>query len=147
MPAADSARSSRPRLALLATGGTIAGAGTAPDGAAGSAAYRAAVASVDQLVAAVPGLAGQADLLPEQLMQIDSADFTDARLLQLAHREQELRESQLWREEQVTPELPESPLIPPLMAQQIREALEQELPPFQPIGLPRSPIFSPDSES
>lgn len=69
------------------------------------------------------------------------------RLLQLEHREQELLESQLWREEQVTPELPESPLIPPLMAQQIREALEQELPPFQPIGLPRSPIFSPDSES
>ena len=90
MPAADSARSSRPRLALLATGGTIAGAGTAPDGAAGSAAYRAAVASVDQLVAAVPGLAGQADLLPEQLMQIDSADFTDARLLQLARRVAEL---------------------------------------------------------
>ncbi|MFT3777873.1 MAG: asparaginase [Ottowia sp.] len=78
MTAADSPR---PRIALLATGGTIAGAGTGE-----GAAYRAAVAPVGELIAAVPGLARLADLHAEQLMQIDSADFTDSHLLQLARR-------------------------------------------------------------
>jgi len=73
--------SPRPRIALVATGGTIAGAGTGE-----GAAYRAAVAPVADLVAAVPGLARLADLRAEQLMQIDSADFTDAHLLALARR-------------------------------------------------------------
>lgn len=89
MTAADTVRP-RARIALVATGGTIAGVGTAPAGQAASAAYRAAVAPVQALVAAVPGLARLADLQPEQLLQIDSADFTDALLLQLARRVAEL---------------------------------------------------------
>ncbi len=76
---------SLPRIAVVATGGTIAGAGTAP-GDAASAAYRSAVVSADELLAAVPGLQRLAALRAEQLFQIDSADFTDDKLLQLARR-------------------------------------------------------------
>jgi len=71
----------RARIALIATGGTIAGVG-----APGAAAYRAAALPVRELIAAAPGLADLADLRAEQLMQIDSADFTDELLLQLARR-------------------------------------------------------------
>ena len=74
-----------PRIALIGTGGTIAGAGTAPEAAA-SAAYRSAVVSASDLLAAVPGLQRLARLQAEQLLQIDSADFTDDKLLRLAHR-------------------------------------------------------------
>ena len=74
-----------PRIALIGTGGTIAGAGTAPEAAA-SAAYRSAVVSAQDLLAAVPGLQRLARLQAEQLLQIDSADFTDDKLLRLAHR-------------------------------------------------------------
>jgi len=73
----------RPRIALIATGGTIAGVGA---GGALSAAYRPAALPVRELIAAAPGLAELADLRAEQLMQIDSADFTDQLLLQLARR-------------------------------------------------------------
>lgn len=75
----------RRRVLLLATGGTIAGAGATGAGT-GSAAYHSAVLSVQELVAQVPGLDALADLRAEQLFQVDSADFTDALLLQLARR-------------------------------------------------------------
>ena len=81
--------SSLPRIALVGTGGTIAGAGVAEAGAP-SAAYRAAVVSAADLVAAVPGLGLLAELHAEQLLQIDSVDFTDALLLRLARRVAEL---------------------------------------------------------
>ncbi|MFV0678862.1 asparaginase [Ottowia sp.] len=77
----------KPCIALIATGGTIAGVGPKPDaGAAPSAAYQSAVTPADELVSAVPGLSGMAQLKTEQLLQIDSADFTDERLLLLARR-------------------------------------------------------------
>ncbi len=75
----------RPRLALIGTGGTIAGVATEP-ARAGAAGYRSAVVSVGDLVHAVPGLNRLADLRAEQIFQIDSADFSDERLLQLARR-------------------------------------------------------------
>lgn len=80
-------KTSQPRVVLLGTGGTIAGAG-APDAGvgAGSAAYRSAVVTAQDLIAGVPGLAALARLQAEQIFQIDSADFTDERLLQLARR-------------------------------------------------------------
>lgn len=81
--------SSQPRIALVGTGGTIAGAGKPPDAGA-SAAYQSAVVSASDLLAGVPGLAALAQLQAEQLFQIDSADFTDTRLLQLARRVAEL---------------------------------------------------------
>ncbi len=73
----------RPRIALIATGGTIAGA--APD-PANAGAYRAAVAGVDTLLAALPALAEVAEVRAEQLFQIDSSDLDDAHLLALARR-------------------------------------------------------------
>ncbi|MCL1960215.1 MAG: asparaginase, partial [Desulfovibrionaceae bacterium] len=60
--------------------------GVGAAGGVASAAYRAAVLPVHDLMAAAPGLADLADLQAEQLLQIDSADFTDERLLQLARR-------------------------------------------------------------
>jgi len=81
--------SSLPRIALVGTGGTIAGAGKSPEAGA-SAAYQSAVVSASDLLAGVPGLTTLARLQAEQLFQIDSADFTDARLLQLARRVAEL---------------------------------------------------------
>lgn len=75
----------RRRVLLLATGGTIAGAGPARAGT-GSAGYDSAVVPVQQLLAQVPGLDALANVAAEQLLQIDSADFTDALLLQLARR-------------------------------------------------------------
>lgn len=88
MHAMNSNLSSKPPcVALLATGGTIAGAGASDAGVgAGSAAYRSAVVTAADLIASVPGLDRLARLRAEQIFQIDSADFTDERLLQLARR-------------------------------------------------------------
>ncbi|MDO5288966.1 MAG: asparaginase [Pseudomonadota bacterium] len=75
----------RPRIALVGTGGTIAGEGASPSApGTGSAAYQPAVRSTQALAAAIPGLAALADVQPVQLMQIDSASFDDERLLALA---------------------------------------------------------------
>lgn len=80
-----------PRIALVATGGTIAGAGTESEGKeTHSAAYRAALVDAGELMARVPQLARLAHLQAEQLLQIDSADFTDDKLLMLARRVSEL---------------------------------------------------------
>jgi glutamin-(asparagin-)ase len=74
-----------PLIALVGTGGSI--AGRAPEGASAlSAAYRSAVVSAADLAAAVPGLDQLARVQTEQLFQIDSADFTDDKLLTLARR-------------------------------------------------------------
>lgn len=72
-----------PRLRLLATGGTIAGAQTS----AGRG-YKAAAFSTDTLVAAVPQLAELAHLDVEQVAAIGSQDMDDATWLKLAARTQ-----------------------------------------------------------
>lgn len=65
----------RPRIHLLATGGTIAGeADPAGDGAR----YRAGVRPVEQLLSAVPGLDATAELSAEQILSLDSKDMTPA---------------------------------------------------------------------
>jgi L-asparaginase len=61
-----------PRIAVLATGGTI--AGSAGD-ATQTAGYQAGVVGVDKLLAAVPGLAGVARIDAEQVASIDSKDM------------------------------------------------------------------------
>lgn len=61
-----------PRVAVLATGGTI--AGSAPD-AAQTAGYQAGVVGVDALLAAVPALASVASIHAEQVASIDSKDL------------------------------------------------------------------------
>ncbi|MGE5491270.1 MAG: type II asparaginase [Actinomycetota bacterium] len=73
----------KPNVVILATGGTIAGAGAA---ATNSATYQAAKVPVDKLIAGVPELANVANLRGEQVFQIASESFTDAHLLQLGKR-------------------------------------------------------------
>lgn len=70
------------RVHLLATGGTIAGqAGSDVDPG-----YRSGAVAIDELVRAVPGLRGLADLTGEQVAQVGSQDMTDALWLALATR-------------------------------------------------------------
>lgn len=72
-----------PRIAVLATGGTIAGA--APD-AAQTAGYQAGALGVDRLLAAVPALAQIATIEAEQVASIDSKDLSPALWTTLAER-------------------------------------------------------------
>lgn len=72
-----------PRIRLLATGGTIAGAQTS-----GERSYKAATLSADALVTAVPQLAGLAQVEVEQVTAIGSQDMDDALWLKLASHTQ-----------------------------------------------------------
>jgi glutamin-(asparagin-)ase len=72
-----------PNVTILATGGTIAGAGAS---AASSATYQAAKVPVDKLIAGIPELKDVANLRGEQVFQIASESFTDGHLVQLARR-------------------------------------------------------------
>lgn len=73
----------RPRLHLLATGGTIAGASGSTTQYVG---YRPAVTAVNELLAAVPALSEVADITGEQVAQVASQDMTGALRLALAQR-------------------------------------------------------------
>lgn len=70
-------------VVVLATGGTIAGAGA---DAANSATYQAAKVPVDKLLASVPEMGKLADLRGEQVFQIASESFTDEHLVTLGRR-------------------------------------------------------------
>lgn len=72
-----------PRLALVATGGTIAGAGDLSN-------YRAGTLPAEALLAAVPLLGELASWQIEQPFGLDSRDLTPAHWLQLASRLQAL---------------------------------------------------------
>ena len=72
-----------PRVAVLATGGTI--AGSAPD-AANTAGYQAGVIGVAQLLAAVPSLEALAQIHAEQVASVDSKDMSFALWTALAQR-------------------------------------------------------------
>ncbi len=74
-------------VVVLATGGTIAGAGAS---AAASATYQAATVPVDRLIAGVPELADLANVSGEQVFQIASESFTNEHLLELGKRVNEL---------------------------------------------------------
>ncbi|VCU69739.1 putative L-asparaginase [Pigmentiphaga humi] len=76
-----------PRLHLVATGGTIAGAGTRPQA---SMEYRAGVLDAAALHASVPGLDEVAEFTLEQFASIDSKDATPAFWQALAARLQEV---------------------------------------------------------
>lgn len=73
-----------PRIRLLATGGTIAGAQTSGDGRG----YTAGAFSIEALIAAVPQLATLAQLEIEQVARIGSQDMDEATWLRLAARAQ-----------------------------------------------------------
>ena len=77
-------------VVILATGGTIAGAGAS---AANSATYQAAKLGVDKLIAGVPELADIANVRGEQVMQIASESISNDDLLKLGKRVAELAES------------------------------------------------------
>ena len=84
MPDAASSQAARkPNVVILATGGTIAGAGA---DAANSATYQAAKVPVDKLIAAVPAMSAVANVRGEQAFQIASESFTDAQLVELGKR-------------------------------------------------------------
>ena len=72
-----------PNVVILATGGTIAGAGAS---AANSATYAAAKVPVDKLIAGLPELSKVATVRGEQTFQIASESFTNDNLLTLAKR-------------------------------------------------------------
>ena len=73
----------KPNVVILATGGTIAGAGA---DAAKSATYQAAKVPVEKLIAGIPTLSNVADVRGEQVFQIASESFTNDHLLQLGKR-------------------------------------------------------------
>ncbi|WP_216182921.1 asparaginase [Verticiella alkaliphila] len=77
-------------VVVLATGGTIAGAGAS---ASNSATYQAAKVPVDKLIAGLPELTSVANVRGEQVFQIASESFTNANLLQLGKRVAELAAS------------------------------------------------------
>lgn len=70
------------KIAILATGGTI--AGSAKDSLATE--YKAGILSVDELLSALPQIAQLADIYAEQIANIDSCDITNEIWLRLARR-------------------------------------------------------------
>jgi L-asparaginase len=78
-------KQTRPNIVILATGGTIAGAGEA-----GGHGYTSGQFKVDDLVKAVPGIDKLASLKGEQVANIGSQDMNDQVWLKLATRANEL---------------------------------------------------------
>ncbi|MDQ0568187.1 glutamin-(asparagin-)ase [Variovorax paradoxus] len=77
------AQQALPNVVILATGGTIAGAGAS---AVNSATYAAAKVGVDKLIAGLPELAKIANVRGEQVFQVASESLTNDNLLTLAKR-------------------------------------------------------------
>ena len=81
------AQAAKPNVVVLATGGTIAGAGAS---AINSATYATAKVPVDKLIAGLPELSNVANIKGEQVFQIASESFTNDNLLKLGRRVSEL---------------------------------------------------------
>jgi len=79
----------KPRITILATGGTIAGAQPKP----GEAGYKSGSFSVDALIQAVPGIRDLATVSGEQIANIGSQNMNDAVWIKLARRVNELQGS------------------------------------------------------
>ncbi|MDR1933990.1 MAG: type II asparaginase [Candidatus Accumulibacter sp.] len=73
----------KPNVVILATGGTIAGAGA---DVTNSASYQSAKVAVDQLILSVPQLANIAKVRGEQVFQIGSESFRNDNLIILGKR-------------------------------------------------------------
>lgn len=74
---------SKPRIAVVGTGGTIAGTGIDGDERTS---YACSVLTIADVIATCPGLDGLAVLCPEQFMQLGSENFTTAHMLAIAKR-------------------------------------------------------------
>ncbi len=83
---AISVDAAKPKIRIIATGGTIAGSGAS----ATSSAYGAGKIGVDALIDAVPQIKDLAEVSGEQLVNIGSQDMNDKVWLQLAQRINEL---------------------------------------------------------
>lgn len=90
MPSAYAQQVTKPNIVIIATGGTIAGAGAS---SANVSAYQSAVVGVDKLIAAVPEIKEVAAVRGEQIFQIGSESFNNERWLKLAHRVSDLLKS------------------------------------------------------
>jgi glutamin-(asparagin-)ase len=77
------AQQALPNVVILATGGTIAGAGAS---AVNSATYAAAKVGVEKLIAGLPELSKVANVRGEQVFQVASESLTNDNLLTLAKR-------------------------------------------------------------
>jgi len=77
------AQQALPNVVILATGGTIAGAGAS---AVNSATYAAAKVGVEKLIAGLPELSKVANVRGEQVFQVASESLTNDNLLALAKR-------------------------------------------------------------
>ncbi|HEX3079856.1 MAG TPA: asparaginase domain-containing protein, partial [Puia sp.] len=77
-----------PRVKILATGGTIAGAGNAADRAG----YKAGALPIDELLSAVPQIHKIANVTGEQIASVGSQDITIAIWEKLAVRINEIFE-------------------------------------------------------
>ncbi len=77
------AQTAKPQVVILATGGTIAGAGAS---ALNSATYAAAKVPVDKLLAGLPELANIANVRGEQVAQMASESFDNETLMKLGKR-------------------------------------------------------------
>lgn len=73
----------KPKICILTTGGTIAGAAARSDALTG---YRAGALGADELLAAVPEIADVCAIESEEVAAIDSKDMTEAVWLHLADR-------------------------------------------------------------
>jgi glutamin-(asparagin-)ase len=81
------AQQALPNVMILATGGTIAGAGAS---ALNSATYAAAKVGVEKLIAGLPELSKVANVRGEQVFQVASESLTNDNLLALAKRVSQL---------------------------------------------------------
>ncbi|MCU4118278.1 asparaginase [Variovorax sp. N23] len=77
------AQAALPNVVILATGGTIAGAGAS---AVNSATYAAAKVGVEKLIAGLPELSAIANVKGEQVFQVASESMTNDNLMTLAKR-------------------------------------------------------------
>jgi L-asparaginase len=84
---ATAAWAAKPRVVILATGGTLAGAQAAGQDAAG---YQSGTFAVEDLIKAVPNLGELADITGEQVVNIGSQDMSNEVWLKLAKRMNEV---------------------------------------------------------
>jgi L-asparaginase len=90
-PAAGAAQAQKkkPSVVILATGGTIAGAGATGT----QSGYKSGAVGIDTMIAAVPGISDLADIKGEQISNVGSQDMSFAILLTVAKRINELAKS------------------------------------------------------
>src|SRR5437763_1722650 len=81
-PAQAEENQSKPKVMIIATGGTIAGKQAAP----GEYGYTSGAFKVEDLINAVPGVRDLANISGEQVVNIGSQDMNDAVWLKLAKR-------------------------------------------------------------